>query len=75
MDAGTDAATGAVAEMVAVAGLFGGGIDGREGGVVGVAGGVEGGGVSPAGGVVVEGPDVEDDGGIFGEMHAVDVVI
>ena len=75
MDAGADAATGTVAEMVAVEGFLGGGVDGRERGVAGVAGGFEGGRILPAGGVVVEGPDVEDDGGIFGEVHAVDVVI
>lgn len=79
VDAGTDAAAGAVAEVVALVSLLGGGggggVDGREGGEVGVARGVEVGGVLPAGGVVVEGPDVEDDGGVFGEAHAVDVVI
>ena len=66
VNAGADAATGAVAEMVAVIAVFGGGVDRRQGRVVGVAGGVELGGVVPAGGVVVEGPDVEDDGGVFG---------
>lgn len=75
MDAGAYAATGPVAEMVALVRFLRGGVDGGEGGEVGVALGHEVLGAGPSVCVVVEGPDVEDDGGAFREVHSVHVVI
>ncbi len=75
MDAGTDATAGPVAEMVALVGSLGGRVDGGEGGEIGVALGDEALGAGPSVFVVVECPDVEDDGRVLGEMHPVHVVI
>ena len=75
MDAGADATTGAVAEMVALVWFFGGCVDGREGWEIRVALGDEALGALPSIFAVVKGPDVEDDGRIFGKMHSIHVVI
>ena len=74
VDAGTDAATDAVA--VVVAGFpFAGRIFGGESRVVGVAIWVEGCGVGNEVGVEVHAPGVDDDDGAFGEEFAVDPVV
>ena len=80
MDAGTDATAGPVAEMVALVWFFGGRVDGGESGETVVALGDEALGDEALGAcpsifVVVECPDVEDDGRVFGEMHSIHVVI
>lgn len=75
VDAGADAAAGAVAVVVALFEVGRGGVVRGEEGAVGVAGRVEGVGVRVAGGVVVEGPDVQDDGAAFGDAHAFDRVV
>lgn len=75
VDAGTDAAAGAVAEVVALVRFFRGRVDGGEGGEIVVALGDEALGARPAVFVVVQCPDVEDDGRVFGEMHSIHVVI
>lgn len=58
MDAGIDAPAGAVAVMIALLKVGGGGVVGREEGAVGVAGGVEEVGIRVAVGVEMGGPDV-----------------
>lgn len=75
MDAGTDAAAGPVAEMVALVWFLGGRVDRSEGGEIVVALGDEALGACPSAFVVVECPDVENDGRVFGEMHPIHVVI
>ncbi len=75
VDAGADAPAGAVAVVVALVPLAGRGVGGGEGGVGFEALGDEVLGVLPGGGVVVHGPDVEDDGGAFGQEHAVDFAV
>lgn len=75
MDAGTDAAAGAVAEVVAVAEVGGDGVVGCGEEFVVEVGGGKGVGLGEDGGVVVDAPDVEDDGGVFGDEEVVDCVV
>ena len=70
MDARADSTPGAVAEVVSV---VGGGVGGGEGGVRGEALGDEVLGMVVVGGVMMDSPDVEDDGGGCGDELVVHV--
>lgn len=75
MDARTEASPRAIAIVIALVKVRRGGVVRREPRTAGVAFGVEGVGVRVALGIVMETPDVEDDGAPFWDAHALDRII
>lgn len=75
MDAGADAATRAIAVVVAVLLVGGGSVVGRKKSSTSVAFRVKDVRVRYTDGIMVETPHVQNNGGILGDNHAIDNIV